>query len=415
MLNYDVVVIGGGPAGLAAAIKAKELNLKTLLIENTDKLGGIPLQCIHPGFGLHYFKEDLTGTEYIYRFIDKAEKIGLEYKLRTYVLNVDVIAHNEKIVKALSPEGPLEINTKTIIYAAGARERQLFELNIVGDRPSGIYTAGEAQAMMDLYGVLPGKNILIIGSGDVGLIMARRFALEGAKVLAVVEIMPWPGGLTRNIVQCLEDYNIPLLLSHAVIKVYGRERVEKAVIAQVDENLKPIPGTEREIACDTIIISAGLIPNVELLERMGVVMDPSTRGPKVNDLYETSIPGVFAAGNALVINDLVDHVSEQGEKAAEGAKIFIENDGIPPTEWKPVVKGRNVRLVVPHYISGERDVRLYIRVQKPEKKVYVHIPEIDKKIPKPAVLPAEMIVVDLKKHELRDVKEKLTIEVKPYE
>jgi len=415
MLNYDVVVIGGGPAGLAAAIKAKELNLKTLLIENTDKLGGIPLQCIHPGFGLHYFKEDLTGTEYIYRFIDKAEKIGLEYKLRTYVLNVDVIAHNEKIVKALSPEGPLEINTKTIIYAAGARERQLFELNIVGDRPSGIYTAGEAQAMMDLYGVLPGKNILIIGSGDVGLIMARRFALEGAKVLAVVEIMPWPGGLTRNIVQCLEDYNIPLLLSHAVIKVYGRERVEKAVIAQVDENLKPIPGTEREIACDTIIISAGLIPNVELLERMGVVMDPSTRGPKVNDLYETSIPGVFAAGNALVINDLVDHVSEQGEKAAEGAKIFIENDGIPPTEWKPIVKGRNVRLVVPHYISGERDVRLYIRVQKPEKKVYVHIPEIDKKIPKPAVLPAEMIVVDLKKHELRDVKEKLTIEVKPYE
>ncbi len=415
MTDYDVIVIGGGPAGLAAAIKAKELGLKTLLIENTDKLGGIPLQCVHPGFGLHYFKEDLTGTEFIHRFIRKAEDVGLEYRLRTYVLGVDVVAHNEKVVKALSPEGALELSTKTIVYAAGARERQAFEINIVGDRPSGIYTAGEAQTLMDIYGVLPGREVLIVGSGDVGLIMARRFALERAKVVAVVELMPWPGGLTRNIIQCLQDYNIPLLLSHVVLKAHGRERVEKVTIAQVDENLKPIPGTEEEVKCDTLIIAAGLIPNNELLEKMGAVMDPATRGPKVNELLETSVPGVFAAGNALTINDLVDHTVEQGERAAEGAKVFVDNDGIPSTYWRPVVRGRNVRLVVPHYVSGERDVRLYVRVQKPERNVFIQVPEVGKKVFMPRVLPAEMAVINLSRKELEGTGDELTVEVVPRE
>ncbi|RLF23061.1 MAG: pyridine nucleotide-disulfide oxidoreductase [Thermoprotei archaeon] len=410
-MYYDVVVIGGGPAGLAAAIRAKELGLKTILLENTDKLGGIPLQCVHTGFGLHYFKEDLTGTEFIYRFIRKAEQIGLEYKLRTYALELDIIAHDEKIIKALSPEGSLEISTKTVIYAAGARERHVFEVNIVGDRPSGIYTAGEAQAMMDLYGALPGRRIVIVGSGDVGLIMARRFALEGAKVMAVVEIMPWPGGLLRNVVQCLEDYDIPLLLSHVVLRVHGKERVEKVVIAQVDERLRPVPGTEKEIECDTVIIATGLVPNIELLERIGVAIDPATRGPKVNELLETSIPGIFAAGNALVINDLVDYTAEQGERAAEGARIFVDNDGIPSADWKPIEKGRNVRLVVPHYISGERDVKLYLRVQKPERDVYIRIPEINKRTFHPKVMPSEMVTMELSKEELRDIGEKITIEV----
>ncbi len=413
MERYDVAVIGGGPAGLAAAIKAMELGLQTLLIEATDRLGGIPLQCIHPGFGLHYFKEDLTGTEFIHRFIEKAQSVDLDYRLRTYVAEIEVVSHSEKIVRALSPGEALEVSTKTIIYAAGARERHVYEINIVGDRPAGIYTAGEAQAMMDLYGLLPGKRIIIVGSGDVGLIMARRFALEGAEVVAVVEIMPWPGGLTRNIIQCLQDYGIPLLLSHAVTRIHGAKRVEAVTVVQVDENLKPIPGTERLIECDTVVVAAGLVPNTELLERMGVVIDPATRGPKVNELLETSTPGVFVAGNALAINDLVDNVVEQGELAALGAKIFVENDGIPAARWIPIARGRNVRLVVPHYISGERDVKLYLRVYKPERNVCIRIREIGKELCLPRVMPAEMVVLTLRKDEIGKDIEKLTIEVAP--
>ena len=415
MESYDVVVIGGGPAGLAAAIKAVELGLRTLLIEASDRLGGIPLQCIHPGFGLHYFGEDLTGTEFIHRFIEKARGVGLDYMLRTHVVDVEVVSHSEKIVRALSPGKALEVSTKTIIYAAGARERHLHEINIVGDRPAGVYTAGEAQAMMDLYGLLPGRRILIVGSGDVGLITARRFALEGAEVVAVVEIMPWPGGLTRNVVQCLQDFGIPLLLSHAVTKIHGVGRVRAVTLVQVDEELNPVPGTEKVVECDTVIVAAGLVPNTELLERMGVAMDPATRGPKVNELLETSIPGVFAAGNALAINDLVDNVVEQGELAARGAKIFVENDGVPAARWIPVVRGRNVRLVVPHYISGERDVKLYLRVRKPERNACIKIREIGRELCLPRVMPAEMVVLSLRKNEIGEDVEKLTVEVAPRE
>lgn len=411
--KYDAVVIGGGPAGIAAAIKATELGLKTVLLENRDILGGIPLQCVHPGFGLHYFKEDLTGTQFIHRFFDRMEKIGVEYITSAHVYSIEYRDYMEKIVNVITRKGVLRLCSKTIIYTVGARERTIFEIGVVGDRPDGIYTAGEAQTMMDIYGVLPGKDIVIIGSGDVGLIMARRFALEGARVKAVIEIMPYPGGLMRNVVQCLIDYNIPLLLSHIVLRVVGKKRVEKVVVARVDENLRPIPGTEFEIECDTIVIAAGLRPYVDLLEKLGVAMDPATGGPIVNELLETSMPGVFVAGNALVINDLADYVVEQGEKAAEGAKIFIENRGIPTEEWKPVKKGRNIRLAVPHYVSGKRDVTILARVAKPEQRVFVELPEVGYKVFHMAVRPAEMIRLDLGKDILSKAEKSITIEVKP--
>ncbi|MEM1595672.1 MAG: FAD-dependent oxidoreductase [Desulfurococcaceae archaeon] len=416
VLEYDTVVIGGGPAGIAAAIKATELGLKTILIENRDLLGGIPLQCVHPGFGLHYFKEDLTGTQFITRLLDKLEKLKVEYMLKAHVHSIEYLDYNKKIVNVITPQGVMRILTKTIIYTTGARERHIYEIGVVGDRPDGIYTAGEAQTLMDIYGILPGREIVIIGSGDVGLIMARRFSLEGAKVKAVVEILPYPGGLMRNVIQCLRDFNIPLLLGHTVVKVIGKKRVEKVLVAKVDENFKPIPGTEFEIPCDTVVLSVGLRPYLNVLEKLGLHIDPATGGPVVNDYLETNIPGVFVAGNALVINDLVDYAVEQGELAAEGAKIFVENNGIPTKNWKIVEKGRNVRLVVPQMISGEKDVIVYARVSNPEKNVYVEIPELGFRLFNYGVRPAEMIRLKLRKDMFSKIGadiNKITLEVKP--
>ncbi|WFO74862.1 FAD-dependent oxidoreductase [Desulfurococcaceae archaeon MEX13E-LK6-19] len=410
-LVYDVVVIGGGPAGLAAAIKTTEYGLKTLVLEQGEKLGGITLQCIHPGFGIHYFKEDLTGPEFIYRFIKKIESLGVEYYTNAYVESIEYRSIMEKKISVIMPGRVLDITTKTIIYTTGARERHRYEINIPGANVSGVYTAGEAQAMMDLWGVMPGKRVVIVGSGDVGLIMARRFALEGARVEAVIEILPYPGGLTRNIVQCLKDYNIPLYLSHAVVEIKGRKRVEKVVVAKVNENLEPIPGTEREIECDTVVIAAGLIPQVRLLEKLGVPIDPATRGPIVNDYLETSIPGIFVAGNALVINDFVDYAVEQGEQAADGARLFIENKGIHTRKWRRIVKGRNIRLAVPHYVSGDKDVVLYARVKWPEDNVWFRIPETGRKLFMPKVRPAEMIRYVLAKDDILKTTDKITLEV----
>ncbi|HEC96232.1 MAG TPA: FAD-dependent oxidoreductase [Euryarchaeota archaeon] len=409
---YDVVVIGGGPGGLAAAIKAKELGLKVLVVDENEYLGGILPQCIHPGFGIHYFKEDLTGPEFAERLIEKAQSLGVEYLLKAYVHSIEVLSPYEKVVRVISPQGAQEIRTKTIIYAAGARERHRYEIGIVGDRVSGIYTAGQAQTMMDIYGVLPGKEIVIVGSGDVGLIMARRFSLEGCKVKAVVEILPYPSGLARNLV-ILRDFNIPLYLQHAVVAVRGKKRVEEAVIAKVDEKLRPINDTEFSIKCDTIVIAAGLIPRVELLKEIGVLIDPATKGPIVSDLYETNVPGIFVVGNSLVINDLVDYVIEQGERAALGAKMFVENRGIVYNKSIKLLKGRNIRLVVPQYLSGDRDVTLYIRVSAPEEKVKLRLKEIGVEIPYIRVRPAEMIRIKLKKEQLENVDDKLTLEAVP--
>jgi NADPH-dependent 2,4-dienoyl-CoA reductase/sulfur reductase-like enzyme len=415
-LEYDTVVIGGGPAGIAAAIKATELGLKTILIENRDLLGGIPLQCVHTGFGLHYFKEDLTGTQFVTRLLDKLEKLRVEYLLKAHVHSIEYLDYDKKLVNVVTPQGVVRILTKTIIYTTGARERHLYEIGVVGDRPDGIYTAGEAQTLMDIYGIMPGREVVIIGSGDVGLIMARRFALEGAKVKAVIEILPYPGGLMRNVMQCLRDYNIPLLLGHTVVKVVGKKRVEKIIVAKVDENFKPIEGTEFEIPCDTVVLSVGLRPYLKVLEKLGIHIDPATGGPVVNEYLETNIPGVFVAGNALVVNDLVDYAVEQGELAAEGAKVFIENKGIPTKNWKLIEKGRNIRLVVPHAVSGERDVIIYARVANPERNVYVQIPELGFRLFSYGVRPAEMIWFKLRKDmfsKLGADVNKITLEVKP--
>ncbi|MCS7105013.1 MAG: NAD(P)/FAD-dependent oxidoreductase [Thermofilaceae archaeon] len=413
----EVVVLGGGPAGMAAAARAAGLGLNALLLDNRETLGGIPLQCVHPGFGVHYFGEDLTGTLFAYRLMEKVEKSGVETLLKAHVHSIEVEAYDEKLVNVITREGVLRLRTKAIIYATGARERTLFELGVPGGRPAGVFTAGEAQLLMDLYGVLPGKEIVIVGSGDVGLIMARRFALENAKVKAVVEIMPWPGGLMRNVVQCLMDFNIPLLLNHAVVGVVGRRRVEKVVVAKVDEELKPIEGTEFEIPCDTVVVAAGLRPNVDLLEKIGCSIDQATGGPIVNDLLETTIPGVFAAGNALVINDLVDYAAEQGERAAEGAKLFVENGGLQTTDWIPVSRGRNVRLAVPHYMCTERDATIYARVLRPEKNVFVEIPELQVRKYVAAVRPAEMLRLKLTREQLKqaDGCDKITLTVVPRE
>ncbi|NJE54950.1 NAD(P)/FAD-dependent oxidoreductase [Thermococcus sp. 21S9] len=409
MLSYDVVVIGGGPAGMAAAIRAKELGLKVLLLDENDYLGGILPQCIHPGFGLHYYKEELTGPEFASRLAKRLVELGVEYKTATRVLEIKNYSDLEKVVIFTSPSGAYQAWAKAVIYAAGARERHAFEIGIVGDRVSGIYTAGEAQTLMDIYGIMPGKEIVIVGSGDVGLIMARRFALEGAKVKAVVELMPYPGGLARN-VMILRDFNIPLYLSHKVVEVRGKGRVERVKVVRVDENLNEIPGSEFWIEADTLIISAGLVPSVKKLKAIGVEIDPATGGPVVNDRLETSVPGIFVAGNSLLINDLVDYVAEQGELAAEGAKEFIENGGIESRKWVKVEKGENVRLLVPHYLSGDRDVYLYLRVSKPMEDVELRIPEIGKRMKLPVVKPAEMLRIKLRAEEIRKAK-KLTVEV----
>ncbi|AFL94635.1 hypothetical protein containing FAD/NAD(P)-binding domain 1 [Thermococcus cleftensis] len=409
MLNYDVVVIGGGPAGMAAAVRAKELGLKVLLLDENDHLGGILPQCIHPGFGLHYFREELTGPEFAARLARKMVELGVEYKTAARVLEIKNYSDLEKVVVFTSPSGAYGVWARAVIYAAGARERHAFEIGIVGDRVSGVYTAGEAQTLMDIYGIMPGREVVIVGSGDVGLIMARRFALEGAKVKAVIELMPYPGGLARNVI-ILRDFDIPLYLSHKVVEVRGRGRVERVKVVKVDENLNEIPGSEFWIEADTLIISAGLVPNVKKLTAIGVEIDPSTGGPVVNDRLETSVPGIFVAGNALLINDLVDYVAEQGELAAEGAREFIENGGIGSRKWVKVEKGENVRLLAPHYLSGDRDVYLYLRVARPMEDVELRIPEIGKKMKLPVVKPAEMLRVKLKAEEIRKA-EKLTVEV----
>lgn len=415
-VSCDVVVIGGGPAGMAAAARAAELGLDVMLLENRETLGGVPLQCVHPGFGVHYFGEDVTGTHFAYRLMERVERAGVTCLLKACVHSIELRAYEEKVVNILSRAGVIKVRAKAVICATGARERSIFEIGVAGSRPAGVMTAGEAQLLMDLYGVLPGREVVIVGSGDVGLIVARRFALEGARVRAVVEIMPWPGGLMRNVVQCLHDFNIPLLLSHAVVRVLGRGRVERVVVARVDEGLKPVPGTEFEIPCDTVIVAAGLRPNVDLLERLGCTIDSATGGPIVNELLETSAPGVFAAGNALVINDLVDYAAEQGERAAEGAHLFVEG-GLPATEWLPVVRGRNVRVAVPHYVSGERRVVFYARVERPERGVLVRIPEVGLQAYNAAVRPAEMIRLELEPDRVRPARRagKLTLEVVPRE
>lgn len=352
MTERRFVIIGGGPAGLSAALAAYEAGERDILIlERDEALGGILNQCIHNGFGLHIFKEELTGPEYAERFIREVADRGIEYKLKTMVLT---ISHDRVVTYVNQTEGYQKIRAGAIVLACGCRERPRGAINIAGTRPAGIFTAGTAQRLVNIEGYLPGREIVILGSGDIGLIMARRMTFEGAKVKAVVELMPYSSGLNRNIVQCLQDYDIPLLFSHTVIEVKGRERVEGVVIAEVDENLRPKPETAREISCDTLLLSVGLIPENELARNAEVELSPVTGGAVVDENLMTSVPGIFAAGNVLHVHDLVDYVSEESAHAARSAVKYLQ--GADSKAEKEVLRtGKGVRYVVPQLLNRDEN------------------------------------------------------------
>ena len=410
MDRYDLIIIGGGPAGLAAAISAKEQGVTNLLIlERDQELGGILNQCIHNGFGLHTFKEELTGPEYAQRFIDRAAELEVTYKLQTMVLDISEDG-GEKTVTAMNrKDGLLILKTKAVILAMGCRERPRGALNIPGYRPAGIYTAGTAQRLVNMEGYMPGREVVILGSGDIGLIMARRMTLEGAKVKVVAELMPYSGGLQRNIVQCLEDFHIPLKLSHTVVDIQGKERVTGVTLAEVDENRKPIPGTEEFYSCDTLLLSCGLIPENELSAKMGIKLSRVTSGAVVNESLETSVEGVFACGNVLHVHDLVDYVSEEAKRAGSHAAEYIHNwkeEAIKET-WELEVEPQNgIRYTVPQTIRPEHmeeKLTLRFRVGAVYKDRYISVYCGSKRIfhkKKKKMAPGEMEQVTLQKSDL---------------
>lgn len=352
VISYDIVIIGGGPAGLAAAVSARNAGIESILIlERDQELGGILNQCIHNGFGLHTFQEELTGPEYADRFIAMVKEQAIAYKLNTMALDVSPA----KVITAMNrTDGIMRIQAGAVILAMGCRERARGALNIPGFRPAGIFSAGAAQRLVNIEGYLPGREVVILGSGDIGLIMARRMTLEGARVKVVAELMPYSGGLKRNIVQCLDDYGIPLKLSHTIVDIKGKERLEGITLAQVDETGKPVFGTEEEYLCDTLLLSVGLIPENELSKEMGVKLDNITCGPLVNESLETNIPGVFACGNVLHVHDLVDYVSEEAQRAGSNAARYVKGKLTDCGSVITMDASDGVRYTVPHQINRDR-------------------------------------------------------------
>lgn len=408
MKTVDIVIVGGGPAGLAAAVAAKEAgNDSILILERDHELGGILNQCIHNGFGLHTFKEELTGPEYAYRFIKKALDLGIEYKLNTMVMDISA----DKVVTAINKDdGCFQIAAKAVILAMGCRERPRGALNIPGYRPAGIFSAGTAQRLVNIEGYMPGREVVILGSGDIGLIMARRMTLEGAKVKVVAELMPYSGGLKRNIVQCLDDYGIPLKLSHTVVDIEGKDHVTAVTIAEVGPDRKPIKGTEERYTCDTLLLSCGLIPENELSRSAGVKMSPVTSGPVVNESLETNIPGVFACGNVLHVHDLVDYVSEEAKRAGQNAVKYI-NDGCKDesgAETIEITATEGARYTVPSSINPERmDDLLTVRFRVGDvyKNSFVSVYFDDERImhnQKRIMAPGEMEQIILKKSQIQE-------------
>ncbi len=415
-MHYDIVIIGGGPAGLAAAVASKEHGADRVLIVERDKeLGGILNQCIHNGFGLHTFGEELTGPEYAARYINQVKEAGIPYLLNTMAVDIssrDAESDNQAMLSGFEitlmnrTDGLFQIEADSIILAMGCRERPRGALNIPGYRPAGIYCAGTAQHFVNVEGRMPGKEVVILGSGDIGLIMARRLTLEGAAVKVVAELMPYSGGLKRNIVQCLDDFGIPLKLSHTVVDIDGKERVKGVTLAKVDEQLKPIPGTEEYISCDTLLLSVGLIPENELSMKLGITLSPVTSGPVVDESLETNIPGVFACGNVLHVHDLVDYVSQEAMAAGKNAAEYVKGALKQNEQQIEIRPDFGVRYTVPSYINPYRmqeELMVRFRVSESFSKVKLCIYYDDvlvKEVKKRIMAPGEMEEVRLKKAEL---------------
>ena len=401
----ELVIIGGGPAGMSAAVAAYEAGIRDILIiERDEKLGGILQQCIHNGFGLHKFGEELTGPEYAWRYEKQVKELGIECKLNTMVLD---ITENKIITATNKEEGIFFIEAKAIILAMGCRERSKGALNIPGSRPSGIFSAGTAQKFVNMKGYMPGKEVVILGSGDIGLIMARRMTLEGAKVKAVCELMSYSGGLARNIELCLNDFDIPLKLSHTVVEIHGKERLEGVTIAKVDENRKPINETREYIPCDTLLLSVGLIPENELTQKAKVDMDRVTNGAVVDQKRETSVEGIFACGNVLHVHDLVDYVSQEAEIAGTSAANYIKNGRTKSVDIAVKCDGR-VRYTVPQRITNLEDVTVYFRVADVYRNIRINVYADDKlvkSVNKIKVAPGEMETVKLPVEILNNVNE----------
>lgn len=409
MREHDIVIIGGGPAGLAAAVAARKEGIKDILIlERDGVLGGILNQCIHNGFGLHTFKEELTGPEYAARFIDMVEAENIPYLLNTMVLDIN---KDKEVTIINREEGLTVIKARAIILAMGCRERPRGALNIPGYRPAGIYSAGTAQRFVNMEGKTVGKEVVILGSGDIGLIMARRMTLEGAKVKVVAELMPYSGGLKRNIVQCLDDYGIPLKLSHTIVDIQGKERVTGVTLAKVDENRRPIPGTEETISCDTLLLSVGLLPENELSRSAGVDLNPVTSGPLVDDSLETSTEGIFACGNVLHVHDLVDYVSEEAAMAGVSAASFVTVGQRTRTDFVEIAAERGVRYTVPQRLDTEHmknQITVRFRVADVYKDRYISVYYDGERVShkkKRVLAPGEMEQVIIKKESLSEFPE----------
>jgi len=396
-MKTDIVVIGGGAAGLGAILSAYKEGVDAVLIERDERIGGILNQCIHNGFGLHYFKQELTGPEYAEIFIDMLKNTSIKVLSNSFLHSID---EKNKKIYLITPEGVKTIETRAIVMATGARERPFGSLFIPGKRLSGIFTAGVAQRYINIQNILPGKRALILGSGDIGLIMARRLTLEGVEVVGVVERLPYPGGLLRNVVQCLEDYNIPLYLSSTVVEVRGNGRLEEVVVAKVDENFKPIPGTEKSFHVDTLILSVGLIPNIELIEDF-VEIDKTSKGFSVSNLGQTSLDFIFAAGNCTIIYDLVDYVTIEGEKAGKYASLYVKGEKFPPKI--PIKKGKNIGILFPNYYTPIEDLTLYIRVRRPMERGLLKVGTYEKDYKD--LIPSEILRVKIPERYMENLKE----------